>query len=242
MYIDLLLWISGVFIHNILQLHVKRLIMIILVGGIKGGCGKTTVAVNLACYFASNEKDVLLVDADDQQTATDFTDLRNKNHPGLPTYTSIKLNGDSVLTELRKIKEKEIFDHIIIDSGGRDTSSQRAALAVCDIAIIPFNPRVFDVWTIGKVINLVNEIMPFNPALKLFACLNKADPTGIQNMEAIEQIMSHGEFLMIPHKLIMRKSYANCASSGLSILEGEPMDKKANDEFRDFAYFIERIN
>lgn len=44
--------------------------MIITVGGIKGGSGKTTVATNLAVIRANDGRDVLLIDADDQETAS----------------------------------------------------------------------------------------------------------------------------------------------------------------------------
>ena len=46
--------------------------MIYMIGGIKGGSGKTTVATNLTVWLSSQGRDVLLVDADDQETATDF--------------------------------------------------------------------------------------------------------------------------------------------------------------------------
>ena len=49
--------------------------MIITVGGIKGGSGKSTVATNLAVLRARAGRDVLLVDADGQETASDFTAL-----------------------------------------------------------------------------------------------------------------------------------------------------------------------
>ncbi len=42
--------------------------MIIVCGGIKGGSGKTTIATNFAVIAANSEGDVLLVDADDQET------------------------------------------------------------------------------------------------------------------------------------------------------------------------------
>jgi chromosome partitioning protein len=51
--------------------------MIIVVGRIKGGSGKSTIATNLTILLAKND-DVLLIDANDQETATDFTILRSK--------------------------------------------------------------------------------------------------------------------------------------------------------------------
>ena len=49
----------------------------ILVGGEKGGTGKSTVAINLAVEFAKTGQHVLLVDCDKQQTAADFAERRN---------------------------------------------------------------------------------------------------------------------------------------------------------------------
>lgn len=56
--------------------------MIVVVGGIKGGSGKTTVATHLAILGAHAGWDVLLIDADDQETATDFTVLRHARRAG----------------------------------------------------------------------------------------------------------------------------------------------------------------
>ncbi len=120
--------------------------MIIVVGGIKGGSGKTTVATNVAVIRASEGADVLLVDADDQETASDFTILRNEQMAEGAGFTSIKLTGAAVRTETLRLKRK--YDDIIIDVGGRDTTSQRAALSVADLLLVPFIPRSFDVWTL----------------------------------------------------------------------------------------------
>ena len=58
--------------------------MIVVVGGIKGGSGKTTVATNLAVIRAAEDHDVILIDADDQETASDFTVLRNERQVERP--------------------------------------------------------------------------------------------------------------------------------------------------------------
>src|SRR5690348_3561890 len=98
----------------------RRTPVIVLSGGIKGCSGKTTVATNLAVMRATAGRDVLLVDADDQESASDFTMLRNEVCDGGAGYTSIKLTGKAVRTELLRLAPK--YDDIIIDTGGRDTS------------------------------------------------------------------------------------------------------------------------
>ena len=158
--------------------------MILTVGGIKGGSGKTTVATNLACIAATQNADVLLVDADDQETASDFTAVRKEDYPDAPRYTCTKLTGTAVRTEILELAPK--YDHIIVDTGGRDTTSQRAALAVSKLLLVPFVPRSFDIWTLNKVATLVEELRSVNPALAAYVFLNRTDPQGqgTENAEA----------------------------------------------------------
>ena len=113
--------------------------MIIVVGGIKGGSGKSTVATNLAVLCATEGQDVLLIDSDDQETASDFTILRNESQQDKPPYTCIKLTGAAVRTETLRLSTK--YETIIIDTGVRYTTSQRAALSVANVLLVPFVPR-----------------------------------------------------------------------------------------------------
>jgi len=50
--------------------------VILTVGNTKGGVGKTTIAVNLAILRVSAGREVLLVDGDEQGTASLFSQLR----------------------------------------------------------------------------------------------------------------------------------------------------------------------
>ena len=150
--------------------------MILTVGGIKGGSGKTTVATNFACIAAIRNVDVLLVDADDQETASDFTTVRKEDYPDAARYTCTKLTGKAVRTEILELAPK--YDHIIVDTGGRDTTSQRAALAVSQLLLVPFVPRSFDIWTLNKVATLVDEMRSVNPALAAYVFLNRPTRKG----------------------------------------------------------------
>jgi chromosome partitioning protein len=205
--------------------------MIYTVGGIKGGSGKTTIATNLAVMLFRQNRDVLFVDADDQETATDFTHWRNETLDEGAGYTAIQLANNAVRTEILKLKDK--YDDIVIDTGGRDTTSQRAAMTVSDVYIAPFIPRSFDMWTLEKVVRLIDEMRLVNPDLKAYAVLNKTDARGSDNVEAKDFLNESQSITLVEANLGHRKSFANAASKGLGVIELKPADDKAIKEFTE---------
>jgi len=211
--------------------------MILTIGGIKGGSGKTTIATNLAIMRATQGKDVLLVDADEQETASDFGVLRNEIIENfsykLPRYTTIKLTGPSVRTEILKISQK--YQDVIIDTGGRDSSSQRAALTVSDKLLVPFVPRSFDIWTLEKVSGLVSEILIVNPKLKASAFINRGDAKGNDNEDTKELLMESPYLQFVDIVIRTRKAFGNAASKGVGVKELKPSDEKASHEI-DMLY------
>lgn len=208
--------------------------MIILCGGTKGGSGKSTLATHLCVLRSigasgSDPKDVLLVDADDQETAYDFTALRNQNRDGGAGYTCIKLTGPSVRTEVLRLRAK--YDDIIIDAGGRDTVGQRAAMAVADLLLVPFVPRSFDIWTLQKIGLVVEEMRPANPGLTAVTFISRADAQGSENEEAA-QILKEVHALQFANTPISnRKAFGHAASVGLAVTElgSHPELKKRMD-------------
>ena len=206
--------------------------MILTVGGIKGGSGKTTIATNLACIAASQSADVLLVDADDQETATDFTAVRKEDHPSAPRYTCAKLTGKAVRTEILELAPK--YDHVIVDTGGRDTTSQRAGLSVSQILLVPFVPRSFDIWTLNKVVRLVEEMRSVNPTLVAYVFLNRSDPRGqgTENADAANMLGEIDELIYLDAPLGQRKAFGHAASQGLAVTEltGHNKNPKATSE------------
>lgn len=203
--------------------------MIYTVGGIKGGSGKTTIATNLAIILARVGRDVLLIDADDQESATDFTSWRNERLDGQSGYTSVQLTGPNVRHETLGLSKK--YDDIVIDTGGRDTTSQRAALTIANIALFPFVPRSLDVWTLEKLSRLLHEVSPANPELKAFAFINRADHSGSDNEDAAVALKEAEHITFLDTPLGNRKAFANAAAGGLSVIEYKPTDLKAAQEF-----------
>ncbi|MCB0195524.1 MAG: AAA family ATPase [Anaerolineae bacterium] len=213
--------------------------MKIVVGGIKGGSGKTTVATNLA-VLSAREHDVLLIDADDQETSTDFTVLRNERLPEGAGYTSIKLTGSAVRTETLRLSSK--YDTILIDTGGRDTASQRAALSIADVLLVPFVPRSFDIWTLEKVSHLVEEMRAANPELSAYIFINRADPRGQDNDESAEILKEATGLEFINTPLGTRKAFSNAAAQGLGVVELKPQDPKASEEILTLYQYVFNVN
>lgn len=201
--------------------------MILAVAQTKGGVGKTTLAVNIAIERLRLGRDVLLVDADDQRTASDFTALRQDLN-GSTGYTAIELSGAAVRAQVLKMAPK--YDDVVIDVGGRDTASLRAALTVADVVLAPFMPRTFDVWTLGKMAELVAEARIYNEGLRAYAVLNLCDPMGGDNMAAADALKGNPEILYLNAPVGRRKAFPNAAAVGKGVVEMERRDSKACGE------------
>jgi chromosome partitioning protein len=202
--------------------------VIIGIGGTKGGTGKSTVATNFAVNLARAGQDVLLVDADEQGTATDFANMRNQSREDGAGFTCIALKGRAIVTEVRRLSAK--YDHVVIDVGAGDNASQRGALAICETIAIPLAPRSFDVWTLDKVASLVEDARVTNPELKAVVFINRADALGAENAAAAEIIQGQPALAFVDAALGNRKSYAKAAAAGLAVSELRPKDAKAVQE------------
>jgi len=197
--------------------------MILTVGGIKGGCGKSLIATNLTVMRALKKKNVLLVDGDEQGTAGDWADHRNALGVETP-WTTIRLKANAIRTEVLKLEAN--YDDIIIDCGGRDTASLRAALTVSNIFVVPFQPKSFDIWTTEKVSALVTEAKIFNEKLISYAFINCAGSRGRDNEIAQNIIGTAEELKLLPATVGLRKAFSNATSEGLGVVEIRK-DKKA---------------
>ena len=209
--------------------------MILTVGNTKGGTGKSTIAVNLAIHRAQTHK-VMLVDGDEQKSALSFTDLRGAKND----YTAVALTGLSLRQQVPNIAK--LYDEVIIDVGGRDSGSLRAALTISDLLVIPIAPRTFDVWALEEMVLLFDEAQGFNEKLQGVVVLNLAEVQGKDNEAAKQVILEYQELTLLETVIMRRKVYAESISKGLGVMEMKPRNVKAIAEFEHLVEEIYRRN
>lgn len=210
--------------------------MKLVIGGIKGGTGKTTLATNLAYMRAAAGKKLLLVDADEQKSASTWCDQRIGM--SIPTpWTTIQLSGMYLYSEIERLSKS--YDDIILDTGGRDTTSQRSALSVADVFLMPFRPKSYDIWTLPEARNLACLVLATNPKIKIYAVINQFDTTGAQSSDVSDAkrlISEYKELTCLEVCIGIRRSFANATTEGLSVMEldseGKQWIQKAQQEMQ----------
>ena len=210
----------------------KKLPKVILFGGEKGGCGKSTLAENFSVALAIKGVDVILVDTDTPQpTCTNWADRRHariERDNSLPIINCIQASGN-VRPCLKDLSQR--YQCVVVDAGGRDSQELRTALATSDLFIAPLEPSQNDMETVEKLYNLVKQTRDFNENLQCRLVLSKASthPSKTEINDAIEFLDEYSDLMpLIRRPISQRKAFRDAAAKGLGVLEMQ--DYKASEE------------
>lgn len=125
--------------------------MIICIGNTKGGCGKTTIATNLAVLSAISKKSTLLIDSDLQGSSSDWRSYRSDD---LAPVKCVKMTTPTIHKDIKSFQN---FDNIFIDAGGRDGDTFRSAIMACDLLLVPMTPSPYDVWSSEDTLKMLAQ-------------------------------------------------------------------------------------
>ncbi len=206
--------------------------MIVVIGNTKGGVGKTTLAVQLAVIRALAGRDVWLIDGDRQGTAAAAIAARAEAGK-LPGIACAQYpDGATLRAQVQQQRDK--WDDIIIDVGGRDSTALRAALILADTLLVPFAPRTYDVWALDDMATLVDEAHSVRDGLRAYAVMNQADPGehSTDNAEAAAAVADVPQFTYLATPIRRRKAFSNAGGAGLAVSEVNPLDPNAIAEIQ----------
>jgi chromosome partitioning protein len=206
--------------------------MIILVGGEKGGTGKTTLATNLAAKRAMAGRDVLLVDTDAQGSASYWAQSRDESEARPRRVTCVQRFGKGLQAEVMDLARR--YQDVVVDAGGRDSVELRAALVVADKAYIPIQPSQFDVWTLDRMDELAGGALGFNPGLRARVVITRVSTNPIiHEFQDVREILADFPHLALSGVVVRdRIAYRKAARDGLCVDELRPKDPKASKEIQ----------
>jgi chromosome partitioning protein len=113
----------------------------------KGGMGKSTAALNLACAATEDGCEVAILDLDPQASVGRWARVRRKaSLPPRPlAETCVPIDIEDRLAELRAAGA----DLVLLDTAGRDNNAITAAIAAADLVLIPCHPTDLELSTLG---------------------------------------------------------------------------------------------
>jgi chromosome partitioning protein len=165
--------------------------VIIAVLNLKGGCGKSTIAVNLACEFAGSSDPVLLVDNDSQGTASHWLSQGRLPVQGQFMPLENDQDGERLIRAVTARNER----YVVLDAPAHVSAAALAAAKIADLVLVPVTASGVDLVATQAVVDLIRQarILRRSGAPKCLIVPSKIDRRTDAGRRIDEQVRQFGE-------------------------------------------------
>jgi chromosome partitioning protein len=181
----------------------------------KGGCGKTTIATNLATWYADEGYKVALADCDPQKSSLDWLEAR-QDYEGIPDIQAIDAS------ESNTIKPDKGTDLLIMDApASTHGKTINEMLRRVDTLILPVLPSPIDMRACRRFLEeLLNSGRVSRKQTKIGIVANRVR----ENTKIYHDLEKYLGHLNVPFVSHLRESqnYIRSAEHGLGIFELAP--------------------
>lgn len=181
-----------------------------LVANPKGGSGKTTLATNLAGYFARNGHRVMLGDTDRQLSARTWLQLRPSELPPIRTWTMEK---DA------PAKPPRGTSHAVLDSqAGLHGKALERILKVVSHVIVPVQPSFFDIAATRQFLDLLLSVKAIRKERIHVAIIGMRVNTRTRSAAELERFLSSYDLPVLAY-LRDTQLYVQVAANGMTLFD-----------------------
>lgn len=211
--------------------------MVISVINLKGGVGKTTIAINLAVALAHRGKKVCIVDTDREQlSAVKWSGQRDDDRPPVPVIAV----GDKLVREVQTHAKN--FDVVILDGSPQLGELANQTLIVSEVVVVPVANSVLEFWSMDNFAQRFKQAQQLKEGvggsivgLCLFNRYNEKQNLSKEMKEALRQFP---EFEPLKTTLADRVAYKEAMMQGLGAVEYK--DPKAKKEIEKLTDEVEK--
>lgn len=215
--------------------------MIVAIAGLKGGIGKTLIALHLAGEALAREQRVLLADADVQRSALTWADLAVESQRKIPDVVLLE-EGEHGLPVLRvdlgPEAPRQSIDALhelaqaheltLIDCPPRGDIMTRAAMMIADLVVLPTGPAPTDFWALSGTVQLVRVAQSLRPGLPAVLLLNGVQPRQRLSASARGALASL-ELPVLATTLGRRTAFAESIAVGMTVASFAPKGDAAEE-------------
>jgi chromosome partitioning protein len=165
--------------------------VVIGVLNLKGGCGKSTIAVNLACELAGDGDPVLLLDNDSQGTTTHWL-----SHGRLPVQGEfMPLENDADGEKLMRAVTSRNERYVVLDAPAHVGAAAQTAGKIADLVLVPVTASGIDLVATQAVVDLIRQarVLRRGGAPKCLIVPSKIDRRTDAGRKIDERLQSFGE-------------------------------------------------
>ena len=187
---------------------------VILVANPKGGVGKSTLASNIAGYFARQGRAVMLGDIDPQQSTRQWLALRPGQLPAIRTW---ELDGSKSLA-----RPPKGVSHVVLDSPAALHGKKLAAVwSLADKLLVPLQPSLFDIQATYAFLQTLQDLRRQTGRGPRLALVGMRAKEGTLSSQQLQQFV---QSLDVPVLGLLRdtQNYVQLAARGLTLWDVAP--------------------